>query len=250
MAVNTSQRGEPADWRDRWVVSNWLAAVPLLRVLTLASARDAVFALGADALMIAGMVIGMDLGSDEVAFLDHAMALSPAVAKGEFGHLIGIMITVTMVLGMAAGMILWTGLAPFLGLDADRPEESGGSARQGWRDSVLVRRGILFVPCLRAVCERSVTKACLGFCADAVLIVGMLAGMALVHELATGSATPVRGLPMALAMAVGMALGMGAAQAAWNTVLGVAQACRSILLPMREPGPAAPSSQRRRRRAM
>jgi hypothetical protein len=250
MELSASQTSKPADWRERWVVSNWLAAVPLLRTLTLTSGRDAVFALGADALMIAGMVIGMDLGSDEVVFLDNAMALSPAAAKAEFGHLISIMITVTMVLGMAAGMILWTGFAPLLGLYADQPEESGRSARQDWRDSVLVRRAILFVPCLRALCERSVGKACLDLCADGFLVAGMLAGMAVVHELAMGSATPVRGLPMALAMAVGMALGMGAAQAAWNTVLGVARACRSILLPIREQGPAAQSSQRRRRRAM
>ncbi len=233
MGLSTSQRAEPADWRDRWVVSNWLAAVPLLRILALTSGRDAVFALGADALMIAGMVIGMDLGSDEVAFLDHAVALSPAAADAEFGHLIGLLTTVTMVLGMAAGMILWNRLAPLLGLAADQPEQPGRSARRGWRDSALVRKGILFVPCLRGLCERSVGKACVDLCTDAFLIAGMLAGMAVAHELAMGSATPVRGLPMALAMAAGMALGMGAGQAAWNTALGVAQAFRSILLPMR-----------------
>jgi len=63
----------------------------------------------------------------------------------------------------------------------------------------------------------------------------MLVGMAMVHELALGSATPIRGLPIGLLMAIGMSLGMGAGQAAWSTIFGITRTCIAILDPVRNP---------------
>jgi len=213
-------------WRRHWLVGNWLGAFPLIRIAALPSWQQIVFALGADLLMITGMVVGMDLGSDEVAFLSRETATTH---DGAFGHLIGATITLTMVMGMAAGMILWSGAVPLLGLAGSA--HSRRPATGGWRGHPLARHGLAHVPALRAVCEPLPLQACLALCADAFLIAGMLVGMAMTHELALESATPVRGLPIGLLMAVGLSLGIGAGQAAWNTISSITRTCVAILAP-------------------
>ena len=176
--------------------------------------------------MVLGMVTGMVLAHKGIHLLGRARPGGDGMEAATFGVLIGSVPAIAMVLGMAAGMICWMQCARALHLEEDGPAPPSVGNVRSWRASPFVQQVLSFVPGLRAVCQPTVSSACLTLCADAFAISGMLLGMAVVHELAMDSTVPVHGLLTVGLLGLGMALGMGVGGGLWNTIRSVASTIR------------------------
>ena len=194
---DAAQAVSRSGWRDSWLSREVFGAIPVVRVLCMPPRPAAAFACGADLMMVAGMLIGMDLGADEVRFLMgwHAGPGMLVAHDDEFARLVRPIVAMTMVLGMGVGMICWNALTALPDFVGGRHEFAQAGS---WRQAIFVRHGLAMVPVLRAACLPSLREAGLALGADALAIAGMLAGMAVVDHLMTHSSGPVHGWLMAL----------------------------------------------------